>query len=299
MVPPAPAETTKTLSETVRSGILTSIPLVSALTFVIVAIKVFRVSGMETTTTVAIVSTADTLALLKGVVLTLLPGFLEVLTAAAVWAYRSVLPIQDLADGDDLKKAARGALLSPEAAVAWALTVTAFFTIAWPIFALFFLPMAATTASLALESVTGRRRGTRRWLRRWHRALGVVSIAIAAVAICLLALAPTVWTPLRAVTFAPNHAPATLQGKQLEPKLAAYVLNEDDKGVTLLVDDPRGVVELGADELEPDKPFCVAPESSTRWLSLRLSQVVHIDQDNHSPYQVCPGLSAQGLLGRF
>jgi hypothetical protein len=294
---PAP-EPTKTLSETVRSGILTSIPLVSALTFVIVAIKVFRVSGMETTTTVAIVSTADALALLKGVVLTLLPGFLEVLTAAAIWAWRSVVPIEDVEDGPKVKAAARAALFSPEAAVAWALIVTAFFTIAWPIFALFFVPMAATTASLASQALTGMRR-SRTWLRRWRRALGVVSIAIAAVAICLLALAPTVWTPLRTVTFAPNHPPPTLQGKPLAQRVAAYVLNEDDKRVTLLVDHPRGVVELAPDDLEPAKPFCVPPESSSRWLSLRLSQVVHIDPDNHSPYQVCPSLKAQGVLGRW
>jgi len=294
---PVPAPT-KTLSETVRSGILTSIPLVSALTFVIVAIKVFRVSGMETTTTVAIVSTADALALLKGVLLTLLPGFLEVLTAAAIWAWRSTVPIDDVADAAEVKTAARAALFSPEAAVAWALIVTAFFTIAWPIFALFFVPAAVTTASLAAQAVTGRRRSTK-WLRFWRGALGVVSIAIAAVAICLLALAPTVWTPLRTVTFAPNHAPAKLQGQPLAHTVAAYVLDEDDKRVTLLVDHPRGVVELAADDLEPAKPFCVPPESSSRWLSLRLSQVVHIDHDNHSPYQVCPSLKAQGVLGRW
>jgi hypothetical protein len=69
--------------------------------------------------------------------------------------------------------------------------------------------------------------------------------------------------------------------------------------VTLLVDDPRGVIELPQDDLESAKPFCVPPESSTRWLSLRLSQVLHIDEDNHSPYQVCPGLGAQGVLGRW
>jgi len=71
--------------DTLRGAILSSIPALSALVFVVVAVKVFRASYMETTTTVSIVSNADPFQLLKGVILTLLPGFLAALVAAAVW----------------------------------------------------------------------------------------------------------------------------------------------------------------------------------------------------------------------
>jgi predicted S18 family serine protease len=79
MTEPARTETDRTAPsrlKTLESGVLTSIPVLSVLVFIVVTLKVFRVSGMETTTTVTVISEADTFALLRGVVVTLLPGFL-------------------------------------------------------------------------------------------------------------------------------------------------------------------------------------------------------------------------------
>ncbi len=87
--PGAPNEEPKHLFETFRTRALASVPALSILTFVIVAVKVFRASGMETSTTVAIVSTADVIALLKGVVLTLLPGFLAAASGSGLERFRS------------------------------------------------------------------------------------------------------------------------------------------------------------------------------------------------------------------
>jgi len=146
----------KSFFDTLRGAVVSSVPALSALVFVVVAIKVFRASMMETTTTVAIVSTADLVALLKGVILTLLPGFLAALTAASIWWWAGVLP-ERLA-GDDAPAAARRALFSPQAAFAWAMTVTAFLTIWWPIFLLLFVPVLATTVALLRRSHARTRR---------------------------------------------------------------------------------------------------------------------------------------------
>jgi hypothetical protein len=52
--------------DTLRGAILSGIPALTALVFVVVAVKVFRASFMETTTTVSIISNADPFQLLKG-----------------------------------------------------------------------------------------------------------------------------------------------------------------------------------------------------------------------------------------
>src|SRR5262249_14997601 len=94
----------KSFFDTLRGALFASIPALSVLVFIVVAVKVFRASRMETTTTVAIVSTADVVALLKGVILTLLPGFLAALTAAAIWWWAGVIP--EHAEGADPRRAA-------------------------------------------------------------------------------------------------------------------------------------------------------------------------------------------------
>ena len=144
----------KSFFETLRGGVLTSIPALSALVFVVVAVKSIRASGMEATTTVAVVSTADPFSLLKGIILTLLPGFLAGLTAASMWWWGGVLPTSD--EVNSAHGAARDALLSPQAFLAWAMIVMAFFTISWPIFLALFLPIAYATYVL-LRARRGRR----------------------------------------------------------------------------------------------------------------------------------------------
>jgi hypothetical protein len=137
----------KSLFDTLRIGILTGLPALSAFVFIVVAVKVFRASLMETTTTVAIVSNADAVALLKGVILTLLPGFLAGLTAASIWWWGGVLPSRS--DTAASKEAIGRALFCPQSFCAWAFTVMAFFTIWWPVFLLLCVPVLATTAALS------------------------------------------------------------------------------------------------------------------------------------------------------
>lgn len=142
---------TKSFFDTLRGSVLSSIPALSALVFVIVAVKVFRASMMETTTTVAIVSTADVVALLKGVILTLLPGFLAGLTAASIWWWAGVLPAQ--VDGKKAREAATRGLFSAQAVLAWAMIVMAFFTIWWPVFLLLLVPVLSATGALLAQSL--------------------------------------------------------------------------------------------------------------------------------------------------
>jgi hypothetical protein len=139
----------KSLFDTLRIAIVAGLPALSGLVFVVIAVKVFRASLMETTTTVAIVSNADAVALLKGVILTLLPGFLAGLTAATIWWWGGVLPSRlDMADA---KQAIGRALFCAQSFCAWAFAIIAFFTIWWPVFLLLAFPVLATTAALALQ----------------------------------------------------------------------------------------------------------------------------------------------------
>lgn len=330
--------------DTIRGAILTSIPALAALVFVVVSVKVFRASRMETTTTVAIVSNADDFQLLKGIVLTLLPGFLAGLTAAAIWWWGEVLP--ERLEGPQARKDAERALFSPQAVWAWAMVAMAFFTIWWPVFLVLFAPVLATTAALvpvalgasgvsrrtvvivrvayilaavalvlaaaadaiswaslavalvplivlpeaALFGLRPRARGAVP-LRRTLKAFG---LAAAAVFIGVLTLSTTVWLPLRKVTF--TGTPPTLKTGQLPQEVAAYVLSSDDTGTSLLLHDPRIVVDLPKGQVEREMPLCVPPESKYRVVTTRASQVLGLDADPHSPYQTCPQI-AQRLLG--
>jgi hypothetical protein len=283
---PAPPESSdpeiKSFFDTLRGALFASIPALSVLVFIVVAVKVFRASRMETTTTVAIVSTADVVALLKGVILTLLPGFLAALTAAAIWWWAGVLP--EHAEGADPRRAATRALLCPQAILAWALIVMAFFTVWWPIFLVLLLPVLFVTGVLIAQSL-GRRLLATVPLRRTLRVFGLVA---AAVFVGLLTLEPSVWLPLRTITVAKGTL--TLNGKALPHQFPAYVLSSDEHGASLLLNDPRAVIQVGPNEIEKSMPLCVPPESRWRVLTLRASQVLGIDADPHSPYDVCPEL---------
>jgi 4-amino-4-deoxy-L-arabinose transferase-like glycosyltransferase len=112
------------------SQVLTSIPVVTALVFLVVSIKVFRVAHEETSTTVAIVRTADVIALLKGVILTLLPGFFAAGVAASLWWWASAIPDE----GELTQDSAKRALVNPRAGLAWLLLGIACFTLPWPLF---------------------------------------------------------------------------------------------------------------------------------------------------------------------
>jgi hypothetical protein len=276
--PSADTERRSPLSN-LEGGLLTSIPVLSALVFVIVAIKVFRVSGMETTTTVSIISKAETFALFRGVIVTLLPGFLEALTAASIWWWAAVLPRR----GEAIQATARSALFSREAAVAWILTVTMFFTIAWPVFLFFFVPVTITTVVLYC---TGYHSKAGELIIRMRMILRIVALTVGAVSLGLLTLTSTPWLPLQTITVRSNRS-LTLDHQPLPHKFAAYVLSSNDHGSTLLVDHPRAVIEVSRDDIEPAMPLCVPHETRRAW-KIRASQVVGIDANVKSPYAECP-----------
>lgn len=325
---------------------MTSIPAMTALVFVIVAVKVFRASMMETTTTVAIVSSADVFALLKGVILTLLPGFLAGLAAVSIWWWGGVLPTQ-FDDARAREEASRG-LLSAQAMFAWAMLVVAFFTVWWPVFLVLLVPVLATTAALSARWVRGprRRRASRRrkafvatlllavtvvlllavkvtagiswsafvvllvplvvlvagFLFGWWQSLvgirlrGTVrmfGLLAAAVFVGILALEPSVWLPLRTITFV--GTPPVVKNQPLHKQVAAYVLSRESDSMSLLLESPRAVVQVKLKEVDEAMPLCVPPESSGRVLTLRASQVLGIDPDPHSPYGTCPGMQRKRI----
>lgn len=287
--------------DTLRGSILSSIPALSALIFVIVAVKVFRASGMETTTTVAIVSSADVIALLKGVTLTMLPGFLAAVTAASMWWWADSFPHRSDAgfvtrSGAPLAEAeaARWSLVSAQAAFCWAMVIMAFFTISWPVFLALFLPVALATFELLRQCRTKRYNHT--ITMRLRRDLKGIGGTAAAVAIGILTLAPSVWLPLRIISVSPGHS-VTANGHQMPQQFAAYVLSSDEKGASLLLAQPRAVVTVGPKDISPEQPLCVTPEAPTRAFYLRASQLLHLDSDNHSPYGRCPDLDYQTIFG--
>ena len=126
------------------------------------------------------------------------------------------------------------------------------------------------------------------------RTLRVFGLVAAAAFIGILTLSPSVWLPLRQITFIGD--PPALKNGPLPQKVAAYVLSSDDKGSSLLLEEPRAVVDVTKAQIERDQPLCVPPESRLRVLTTRASQVLGIDIDPHSPYQTCPQIE-QRLLG--
>jgi hypothetical protein len=103
-----------------------------------------------------------------------------------------------------------------------------------------------------------------------------------------LAISPAVWLPQRAVTVAAQQPPVVVKGKPQPQTFTAYILHSDKDGTALLMSSPRAVVDLAPGQLEPRPPICVPKRSSTRWIFLRLPQLLHIEKDNGTPYDTCP-----------
>lgn len=268
--------------DTLRGAIFSSIPALSVLIFVIAAIKVFRVSGMEATTTVAIVSAADPLQLLKGVVLTLLPGFLTAVSAVALWWWADAIPVSRIAVRRDNASAG---LLTPQAGLAWSMIGVTFFTVSWPLFVLLLLPAATVTIVLVrnLRVAASPNRMLVR-LRLWLKGLSGLA---AVLAVGFLALSPALWVPLRTIAIAPGQE-VLVNDHALPSRFAAYILSQTADDYSLLLAKPRAVVLIAKNRIEPYPPLCVVPEAPTRIFYLRPSQIVGLDVDDHSPYQICP-----------
>lgn len=273
--------------QTLRGTVLSSIPATSALVFFAVAVKVFRAARMETATTVAIVSSADIPALLKGVILTLLPGFLAGVVAAGVWWWSGSIASADTETGEQasVEHSAWRGLFNPRSALMWSLLVMAFFTISWPAFLALFGPVAFCTVLLAIYTI--RKSASNRLLRRMQVFLQAFGVLAAVTSIAWLALSPQVWLPLRLIEMKPGVV-VTANGRQLPQRFGAYVLGTSEGATSLLMDEPRGVVYVPADAIKPNPPLCIHPASPLRWLFLRPSQISGLEGDYGSPYVECP-----------
>jgi hypothetical protein len=333
-------EQPKSFFDTFRGSVLSTLPALSVVTFLLAAIKVFRASGMETSTTAAIVTTADVVALLKGVVLTLLPGFIAVVIAASIWWWA-----ESLSGGS--------AISEGNLAFAWGMVGMGFFTVPWPIFMAFFIPMLIAsvplldqrlrrsegrqavrrrrllrTTSLGLGAFSlaygaawsimgdtssnafwtillvsflalffGLIRAVDRTLEKWdpnvhvprvRRTLRLFGAGAAAIMIAFLSLSQTVWLPLRVIEVQNGKTVELRSGEPLQSPFGAYVLSQGKDGASLLLDDPRAVVQVGPGVIGDDPQICIPGPSSARRLFLRASQIFHLDQDVGSPYQICP-----------
>lgn len=290
---PTAGERQKGLVDSLGSTVLSSIPVLSALLFLAVAIKVFRASNMETTTTVAVISSADVVSLFEGVLLTLLPGFLAGVVAISIWWWSKDLTADPALRGlnttadpsSNARLDARHTLQNPKTGVVWVLLVVAFYTITWPLFLVFLIPVATATILLI-----GMSRG--KWLqasgaRTLLHMLRLLSALLAIGSILLIALSPTVWLPLRAIHLTPGTS-LIFDGKKLPTRFAAFVLSTNAHTSSLLLNSPRGVLVIDTNQMDPNPPLCIPRISSLRWANLRASQMVHLDHDYGSPYQVCP-----------
>jgi hypothetical protein len=161
--------------------------------------------------------------------------------------------------------------------------------ISWASFVIVLVPLVVVPEA-ALFGLRPRARGT----VPLRRTLKVFGLAAAAAFIGLLTLSTTVWLPLRAITF--THTPPALKRGPLPRQIAAYVLSSDDKGASLLLQDPRAVVQVTRNEIANAMPLCAPPESRWRVITTRASQVLGIDSDPHTPYVTCPRVP-QHLLG--
>jgi hypothetical protein len=167
----------------------------------------------------------------------------------------------------------------------WMLIAIAFFTISWPVFLAFFIPVtiAALLVLRRLRSHTGGIGAP----GRMKMAVRTFGVSAALLSTFWLALSPQVWLPLRIVSVQPGQT-VEVGGQPVASPFSAYVLNTTDKTTSLLLDKPRAVVEVPSSTIQPNPPLCVPRPSPLRWLFLRASQMVHLDHDYGSPYVRCP-----------
>jgi hypothetical protein len=285
-------ESDKTFIGTLGGMVLTSLPVVSAVVFFAVAIKVFRVANMETATTVAVVSQADVVALLKGVVLTLLPGFLAAVVAAAIWWWAGEIASPVSEGASKIQQApskARWAVSpsNPKFVLVIACLTVAFFTLPWSLLLIFLVPVAAVVVVTRLQA-----KGRAQEVRWAGPALRASALIVSFWMIGSVAMSPTVWLPVRAVDIDDEYR-AELNETVVTGRVSAYVLASSDERTSLLLHEPRAVITIPTDKINPYSPLCVFPPSPRRWLFLRASQVLGVDPDFGSPYVRCPDAQDQ------
>lgn len=285
-------ERDKTFMGTLGGMVLTSLPVVSAVVFFAVAIKVFRVANMETATTVAVVSQADVVALLKGVVLTLLPGFLAAVVSAAIWWWAGEIPSpapEGAAKIERTRSKARWAISpsNPKFVLVVACLAVAFFTLPWSLLLVFLVPVVAVVVLARLQS-----KGRALDVRWAGPALRGSALIVSFWMIGTVAMSPTVWLPVRAVDIEDGYR-VELNETVVTGRVSAYVLATSEGRTSLLLHEPRAVITIPTEKTNPYPPLCIFPPSPRRWLFLRASQVLGVDPDFGSPYIRCPDAQAE------
>jgi hypothetical protein len=265
---PAPGSDEVTTGEQLQSWIRSNLGTISVLSFLLVAIKVFRVSDMETSTALAVITTADTGAVVRGVLISLLPAFLAVLIASYAW-WRSQATI-------------RGTAFPLRRWVAWLLFALSMFivaTVAFVVLLALFLVMIQL-----IRTYGPRRNGVN---RRRFTALQAVSFVSAALALYFMgtfALERTsLWVPEERVTFAAKD----LAGHVFPPgayphrnvastSFIGYVLREGDPTTPMLVESERGAVRIfiRVPGTPTSRTVCLADPPSSSWFYRRPIQVL-------------------------
>ena len=123
---------------------------------------------------------------------------------------------------------------------------------------------------------------------RVRRRLRFYGAGAATLMIAFLSLSQTVWLPLRLIEVQSGKSIQLKSGEPLQSPFGAYVLSQSKDGASLLLEDPRAVVQVGPGVIVDDPQICIPPPSKARRLFLRASQIFHLERDRGSPYQICP-----------
>ena len=264
------------------SALWTAIPVASTVAFVAAALKVFRAAGMETSTTVAILSSADDIQLLKGVLVTLLPGFFTGLLALAIWEWA-----RDLPSTEYTPTTLRNSLVGPRPIAVLILLIIGYFTISVIVWVWIFL--AALSLYCAVLSRLFKP-SPQKALPHWRTVVVALSSVASVTAVLVLALSSEVWLPLRDVRVVQGHS-IVVGTVVVRRHVAAYVLSSDAKTTTLLLDSPRAVVTINTDVIEKNPQICIPTRRGSRTILQRPSQWLGPDGDFVPPYEVCPQTS--------
>ena len=262
---PARGADEATTGEQLQTWIRSNLGTISVLSFLLVALKVFRVSDMETSTALAVITTADTGAVIRGVLISLLPAFVAVLIASYAW-WRS-------------QAAIKGRAFPLRDWVAWLLFALSLFIVATVAFVVL---LALFLLMLQLIRTYGRGGAERRF-----GALQAASFLSAALALYFMgtfALERTsLWVPEERVAFSPKD----LAGQVFPPgaypnrnssstTFIGYVLREGSETTPMLVESERGAVRVFIKV--PGKPVsrtvCLADPPSSSWFYRRPIQVL-------------------------
>lgn len=266
-VPSPPDAETGGPSPTFQKWLFTNFATISVLSFLLVAIKVFRVSDMETSTALAVITSADTASVIRGVLMSLLPAFVAALIASFLyWRSESLIRAQ--------------AFPIPRW-VAWTLLALALFivaTLAFILLAALFLATLWLVRRYVTPSEGNRPRSL--WLQavRWASFVFAVYFAVT------FALERTsLWVPEERVRFA-----AADLARQAFPQLAyprertdsntfiGYVLKQGDGATVLLTESKPGAVRVFV--RIPANPVrrsvCLADPPSNAWYYRRPIQVL-------------------------